>query len=134
MNDSAMQLMARERCEQLLATARGRAITAASRSDCALSDHELSRVEARSPARTVLGLRLALVWALVIATAAFVVNVHDGISKIAQSPPTANASEITLRTRSGNGQENVSLNRDIPDGRGMTLTTDAERGAGEVGR
>jgi len=134
MNDSAMQLMARERREQIVSTARHTAMSAGFSSDRARSDDDLGRIEGRSLFRTVLGLGFALAWAIMIVAIALVMNVPGSLSKIAKFVTLASAPAMTAETHPTDGQEKVSTNSEIRDGRKIALASDVKSATSEVGR
>jgi hypothetical protein len=118
MNDSAMQLMARERREQFLSSARDGA----------------SDIDGRPLLRTGLGLASGLVWAIVITTTVLVINMRESMPGIAQSATQASAAESTPRTSTANGHEKLARSSDSREGRGTTLASDVKRAITEIRR
>jgi hypothetical protein len=115
MNDSATQLMARERREQFLSSSRD------GRSD----------IDTRPLLRTVLGLASGLAWAILITTTVLVINVRGSIPGMVEPATQAGATESTVRTGPGSGQEKLAKRS---EGRAMSLASDAKRTINEVER
>ena len=118
MNDSATQLMARERREQFLSSARDGA----------------SGIDAPPLMRTALGLASGLVWAIVITTIVLVINMRGSMPGIDQPAMQASAAESTVRTTRGDEQEKLAKSSDFREGRAMSLASDAKRTIDKVER